>query len=128
QKGRLYRDVVTVVLTDEEATRDNVIDRLDWLQRQTTSRDTAVLFFAGHGINDPSTGQYNFLPVAGNPDKRSTLLPSTDIKTTVASIAGKVILLLDTCHAGNVMTEKKFRGGDMNGFVNELASAESGAV
>src|SRR5207237_750595 len=90
QKGRLYSDVITTVLTDEEATRDNVVDKLDWLQKQTTHLDTAILFLAGHGVNDPSTGLYNFLPVAGNPDKRSTLLLGSEIKTTIASIHGKV--------------------------------------
>jgi len=128
QKGRLYSDVITTVLTDEEATRDNVVDKLDWLQKQTTHLDTAILFLAGHGVNDPSTGLYNFLPVAGNPDKRSTLLPGSEIKTTIASIHGKVVVLLDTCHAGNVLNEPKLRGGDSNGFVNELSSAESGIV
>ena len=129
QKGKLFREVTVKVLTDAEATKDEIIDALDWLQKQTTSRDVAVLFMAGHGVNDPSSGTYQFLPVKGNPDKRSTLLPGTDIKTTLSAIAGKAVVMLDTCHAGNVLGGKKLRGGnDQNGFVNELASAESGVV
>jgi hypothetical protein len=31
-------------------------------------------------------------------------------------------------HSGNVLGEKKYRGVDSNGFVNELQSAENGAV
>ena len=51
----------------------------------------------------------------------------SDIKNTLASLAGKTILFVDTCHSGNVMGTR--RGvADINAVVNELASAENGAV
>ncbi|HRT26885.1 MAG TPA: caspase family protein, partial [Syntrophales bacterium] len=62
QKGRLYRDVVVKVMTDEGATKDEILDGLDWLQKETTSKDVAMVFLAGHGVNDPS-GVYYYLPV-----------------------------------------------------------------
>jgi len=48
QKGAFTGDVVVKVLTDVDATKDNILDGLDWLKKQTTSRDVAVLFLAGH--------------------------------------------------------------------------------
>src|SRR5207248_4321748 len=80
-------------------------------------------------INDPSNGQYRFLPVGANPERASTLLPSAILKDTLSSIAGKTVVMLDTCHAGNVLGGRKLRGSaDANGFVNELVAAENGVV
>ena len=54
-------------------------------------------------------------------------MPFTEMKNTVASMAGKTILFIDTCHAGNVMGARAV-ATDITGIVNELASAENGAV
>jgi WD40 repeat protein len=127
QKGGLYRDVVVKVLTDEKATKDEIIDGFDWISKETTSKDIAMVFLAGHGVNEKG-GVYYFLPVNANIDRlRRTGVPFTEMKNTVASLAGKTILFIDTCHAGNVMGA---RGAptDIMGIVNELASAENGAV
>ena len=40
QKGGLYRDVETTLLTDDQAVKDNILDGLEWLQRQTTAKET----------------------------------------------------------------------------------------
>lgn len=56
-----------------------------------------------------------------------TGVPFSDIKTTVASIAGKALFFVDTCHSGNVMGARR-AVTDINAVVNELSSAENGAV
>ncbi len=127
QKGGLYREVTVKVLTDEKATRDEIIDGFDWISKETTNKDIALVFLAGHGVNEKG-GVYYFLPVNANIDRlMRTGVPFTDIKNTVASLAGKTILFVDTCHAGNVMGARGV-ATDIMGVVNELASAENGAV
>jgi len=127
QSGGLYRDVVVKVLADEQATRDEILDGLDWIEMQTTSRDVAMVFLSGHGIND-RVGRYFFLTVNADPDRfRRTAIPFSDIKTTVETLAGKVLFFVDTCHSGNVLGSKGTQP-DIVAFVNELASAENGAV
>lgn len=128
QKGRLYRDVKTRVLTDDTATRDNIVDGLEWIQKETTSKDVAMIFLSGHGLND-STGVYYFVPT--NFDMQRVLrtgVPYADIKQTVANLAGKTLVFVDTCHSGNVMGFRSKSLVDTTAFVNELASAENGAV
>ena len=130
QKGGLYREVVVKTLTDANATRDNVVDALDWIRTQTTSKDVAMIFFAGHGVND-SLNRYYFCPYNFSLDRQSsTGVGMNEIKTTVENIAGKVVLFVDSCHSGNVFGTAKTRGNlaDINGFVNELSSAENGAI
>ncbi len=127
QKGELYRDIIVRLVVDEKATKDNILDGLDWITKETTSKDVAMVFLAGHGMNDPN-GIYYFLPVNTDLDKlKRTGLAFSDIKNTVVSLAGKTILFVDTCHSGNIMGSR--RGvADINALVNELSSAENGAV
>jgi hypothetical protein len=129
QRGRLYSGVEVRALTDAQATKGNILDGLEWLQRQVTAKDIAVLFFAGHGVNDP-TGVFYFLPVDADLEKlKRTGISQADITSTVASIAGKVLVFVDACHSGNLMGKEKRRGMVVvSSVVNELASAENGAV
>lgn len=126
QKGKLYEDVKVKLLLNENATKDEILDGLDWLQKETTHKDLAMVFIAGHGVNDNS-GIYYFLPYNVDIEKlKRTGLPFSDIKNTVASIAGKVTMFVDTCHSGNVMGKRAVT--DITGVINELTSAENGVV
>jgi WD40 repeat protein len=129
QKGRLYRGVEVRTLADAEATKGNILDGLEWLQRQVTSKDVAVLFFAGHGINDPM-GMFYFLPVdVDRENLKRTGISQFDITSTVSGIAGKVLVFMDACHSGNLMGTLKRRGEVvLSAVINEMASAENGAV
>ena len=129
QKGRLYRDVQVKLITEAEATRDNVVDGLEWLQKEVTQHDVGMLFIAGHGFNDPTLG-YTFLPWNADPDRlKRTGVTMTDITTTLRSLVGKGVAFLDTCHSGNVFgPTRRAAVHDISGVINELASAENGVV
>ena len=132
QKGKLYADVQVKSLTDATATKDNILDGLEWLQKQTTSRDVAMLFFAGHGIDDNS-GTLYLLPVTADPNAlRRTCIMKAEIQETVANAAGKIVVFIDACHSGNVMKEssttRRNITPNINALINELISAENGAV
>jgi streptogramin lyase len=127
QKGLLFEDVIVKLLVDEQATKDNILDGLDWLERQTTSKDVAILFLAGHGLNDRANNFY-FLPVDVEIEHlKRTGVAFSDIKNTVSAISGKSIVFVDACHSGNVFGGKR-TVVDMTSIVNELTSAESGVV
>ncbi len=64
--GLLYGKVVLypkfASLEDADATRDNILDGLDWIQHAVeNSNDVAMVFLSGHGINTPDQ-HYRFLP------------------------------------------------------------------
>ncbi|MGB7292226.1 MAG: hypothetical protein WBD99_08650 [Thermodesulfobacteriota bacterium] len=93
QSGLLYRDVATKILLDDSAKKDEILDGLDWIQRETTSKDVAMAFISGHGVND-SNGFYYFLPSNVDPDSlKRTGVPFSEIKNTIESLAGKVLFL-----------------------------------
>lgn len=129
QQGLLYREVVTKTLINAEATREAILDGLDWILKETTSNDLAMVFLAGHGVNDQNSNYY-FLPHSIDPDRlRSTGIPFSDIRNAVSAIAGKALFFVDTCHSGNVIGLATRRGAqDINAVINELASAENGVV
>lgn len=135
QKGKLYQDVISKVLVDEQATRENIVDGLEWIRKATTRKDVAMIFLAGHGLTDNRNQVYYYMPIDANPDKlMGTAVSAKVLQETVESIPGKVILFLDTCYAANVMQGVKARGiaigatNDIYRVVNELTSAENGAV
>ncbi len=113
QRDLLYREVTVRVLSDARASLQQIQDGLRWLIQSTSAEDTAVLFLAGHGTNDPD-GQYYFLPADSQAD-RQTLLSGTALQDALRTIPGRVILLLDTCHSGNVLGRKSF-----NRLINDL--------
>ncbi len=129
QKGKLYRDVEVKLLTDDQATKEGVLDGLEWIQKQTTSRDVAMIFLSGHGVRDGS-GDYYFVPYAfENERKRATGVVFYEVEKTIKDIAGKVIFFVDTCHSGGAGGPKtRAIGNDIVSVVNELSSAENGAV
>jgi uncharacterized caspase-like protein len=130
QKKKLFRDVEVKTLINENASRDNVMDGLEWLQKQCTQKDVAVAFFAGHGMNDPATGQFYYLPFNANLDAvKRTMVANSDIMSTLDALPGKRILFLDACHSSNVTGTKKTRGVmDIAQIRKEMESAGSGTV
>jgi len=127
QTGKLYRQVEVNLMPD--ATREQVLSGLEWIERETTARDVAVLFLAGHGVNDRN-GNYYFLPADVDPDGlKRTGIPYHEIKNTVTGLPGKIVAFLDTCHAGNVLgTRRELAQVDMDRIANELSAAENGVV
>jgi len=127
QSSLLYREVVVKTLVDKQATKDDILDGLDWIQQETTAKDIAMVFFAGHGVNDQN-GIFYFLPSDADTQRlKRTCVPFTDIKNTVSSLAGKALFFVDTCHSGNVMGARR-GAADIAGMVNELARTENGVV
>jgi len=130
QAGHLYSHVVTEVLTDEGATYLEILRKLEWLQRQMSARDVAVVFLAGHGFNDSGSGEYYFLAHDADPaNTHTTMVSQHELQSTLRHTAGKVLLFLDTCHSGNVFPEWRTRGiADVRPWILEMISSDSGVI
>ncbi|WP_051305720.1 caspase family protein [Desulfogranum mediterraneum] len=126
QAGSLYGRVQTRVVTNQGATKDAILDGLDWLRAEVTQRDTAVIFIAGHGVNNDQ--DYYFLGHDANPEKlRRTAVNWYEFKSIISGLPSKVILLADTCHSGAIMGGRR---GDhsITAAIKELLAAGSGQV
>lgn len=123
QKGRLYDDVSVRLLTNDQASKDAVLEGLEWLKQQVGANDVGIMFIAGHGMNDKQ-GNYYFMPYNADPNQlMKTGVSQIDIKQTFANLPGKTVFFVDTCYSGSVLGAAR-----TSGFINDMASAENGAV
>ena len=124
QKGKIYKDVVTKTLTNEKASSDNILDALDWIDKEVTSKDVAMIFIAGHGVNDDK-GNYYFLSHDANLDKlRRSAVKWLEIQDTIKNLPSKVILLADTCHSGNITGTRR----DITSAIKSITNSGSGSI
>jgi hypothetical protein len=128
QKGRAYRNVELRMLKDGHATGPEIKRALRWLASTPTNRDIAMLFMAGHGLDDPA-GHYMFVPQEIGPREAMRKgLPYEEIRRSLANIAGRVFFFLDTCHSGAAWGEPSRSAADTSRIVNDLRSPEYGIV
>ncbi len=129
QEGGLYQSVTVRTLRDTEASRRAILEGLHWLEREVGQRDVAVIFLSGHGLRD-SWGAYYFLCEDGDPtEPHHSAVKGTDLIEYLRRMAGKRVLLLDTCYSGALVAGKAVDTlPDLDRFANELADAENGVV
>jgi uncharacterized caspase-like protein len=131
QRGGLFREVHQKVLTDSKATRGDVLDGFDWVERGVTQHDLAVVFLAGHGVND-DRGDYWFLPHDADPDRlRRSAVNWRDLTALLENMPGKTLLLVDTCKAGNATGTRRYRAmsnRSVTDALKQLRQAEAGVV
>jgi len=123
--GRLYRAVNQKVLTRRSETSRAAIEAA-LAGVPFEQGDTVVIFFAGHGR--ALDGRYNFLPAdlqLENSDSiRRNALTQERIQAQLRRFAnGRVLLVLDTCHAGAMIED---RGGLDETFAIDNLMRESG--
>jgi uncharacterized caspase-like protein len=134
QKGGLYEKVILPSghesLRDADATRDAILDGLDWIIHAVTdTNDVAMVFLAGHGMKTPDQ-HYRFLPYDYDDNhKERTTISDSELKDYLTKIGGKKIFFFDTCYAGAVMgTRATDVQPDVDKFANELKAAENGII
>lgn len=127
QRGVYYDDVVVKKLIDKEATQNKMLAALDWIQKQTTENDVAMIFYAGHGINN-NNGIYYMGPVEADfKNLKTSCMDFNLLVSTVREIRGKVVVFIDACYSGNV-TGGQITFGNIGRVISDLGSARYGGV
>lgn len=134
QQGGLYEKVIAYSprgsLQDRDATREAVLDGLDWISRSVTNtNDVAMIFLAGHGVMTPDQ-HYRFLPYDYDPDRvPRTTITNSELEDYLTKIGGKKIFFFDTCYSGSVLRGRAPNTQpDVDRFANQLRAAENGIV
>ncbi|WP_424813017.1 caspase family protein [Roseococcus sp. YIM B11640] len=117
---RVFREVITTVLTNREATRANIIAALNQAAQVTRPEDTFVLYLAGHGVRAEGDRRFLFLPHEASTTNWDALRRSAlDEGTLVAALARirarDGFLFIDTCHAGQVTIDSLAALGNETG-------------
>jgi uncharacterized caspase-like protein len=104
QEGVLFREVVTKVLVNEQATRANIITQMSDFLGQAAPKDVILIFMAGHGLQARQTGTYYFVPHNANIENLAYEgLSMHDFDEAVKRLSvnvDKLMLWMDTCHSG----------------------------
>ena len=100
-----FKEANIKLITDEEATKDNILKGFSDILTQAKEKDRVVVFYAGHGetYKLPSGGDMGYLiPVDGNLD--NLYLSSIPMKSVYdfadMSYAKHILYLVDACYGG----------------------------
>ncbi|MBF0464523.1 MAG: caspase family protein [Nitrospirae bacterium] len=131
QEDILYKEVIAHRIPNEEATKENILDGFDWLDKsKINDEDVVMVLLSGHGTNDPIKNFYYYISADTDINRlKATAVPFTDIKNTVTTLRCKTVFFLDTCRAGNVTgAEKSGTSFSLSGILNDLMSAQNGVI
>jgi len=104
QEGKYFAKVEHDLILNEMATSENIIAALDSL-RYMSENDIAIILMAGHGVKD-NDGHFYFLGAKGNfDDPQQDGIDWSLITSYISEVKGRVILFIDACHSGSIVTE-----------------------
>jgi hypothetical protein len=95
------------LLMGEQATRDNILEALYWLQGKVRedAQATAVIYYSGHGMVDKATDQYYLIPynISELSRIRQFALKAEDLTAEISTVnAKRMLAILDCCHAAGM--------------------------
>jgi WD40 repeat protein/uncharacterized caspase-like protein len=121
-----YERVETITLSDEQATKDQVLKVLQGLAAKSEPEDAVVIYFAGHGT--AQRNQFFLIPhdlgYAGDRaqlDEKSLQeilahsISDGELELALESVdAGQLLLVIDACNSGQALEAEEKRRGPMN--------------
>ncbi len=89
---------VTLLLN---ATQSQTLNFIDWLKGELTDKDRLLIYYAGHGKQDPETGSCHWLPVDAKPKIGATWIASDNLSLQLRTMAARhVMVVADSCYSG----------------------------
>jgi hypothetical protein len=89
-------------------TRADIIREINKVADETGSKDSVLIFYAGHGYEDAETKAGYWIPSDASSQNPSNWVSNTDINKMLSSIPAKqVILVSDSCFSGTLTKEQQ---------------------
>lgn len=125
----MFNNIEVKVLADDQASRQGIFEGLQWFREHMGQKSVGILFFAGHGEKDRDGSLY-LLPVDFEEKNLAGSAIDADVlKKQLAGISGRLILMLDACHAGEIDSGKKRGVGALTDqLVRDLTAEENGLI
>jgi len=101
-QNKLFQKIHITLLRNEEATKSEVEKHLFYKLRRAGKDDTVILFFSGHGADDPNLpGEFFFLTHDADPDYLATSAVHMSRQWFLQKLdSRRIVLVADACHAG----------------------------
>jgi WD40 repeat protein/uncharacterized caspase-like protein len=128
QQARLaaYTRTPPVVLTDAQATKENILKALADLKAKVKPEDALVIYFAGHGTAQLNRfyliphdlgyeGGRDAIDEAGLKTILAHSISDTELEDAVETIdVGQMLMVIDACNSGQALESEEKRRGPMN--------------
>jgi ABC-type amino acid transport substrate-binding protein len=131
------------LLHDKEATRNKILEALNWLKEQAVAdpEATVIVYYSGHGWLNKNQSRYYLLQHDIDPsDIEGSALSAENFTNALRQVQAKrLLVIIDSCHAAGMATAKKeqaiskyFPGFEESaapkGFINNLKHCEGRVV
>ena len=92
-------------------TRSNIYALFKKYRNIITEKDNLLIYYAGHGLVDPSTKEGYWQTIGGRKNDVSTWLSMSELIVQIGGIKAKhVIVIADSCFSGSLFNEVTYRG------------------
>ena len=96
-----------ITLYDEQASRQEIIDKFEWLLANAKDKDNVFIYYSGHGEYKEALNKGYWVPVDSKTNSTSNYISNSDIQTFLAGIKSKHTLLVsDACFSGDIFRGK----------------------
>jgi parallel beta-helix repeat protein len=117
-------------LVNENATKANIRDAIQWMANEASTEDTCIFYFAGHGEN---CRDFNGDEIDGFDELIYTFYNEVILDDELEEWLGEVkaqkkVAILDACYSGGVLTPHQIEDEaldtfDLDGFASDLEKA-----
>jgi uncharacterized caspase-like protein len=100
-EGNGFRRVHATTFLDDEVTPGAIAEARQFLAAARVD-DTVVIFVGGHGVLDPETGRYFYLPAGADPEHLAATSIGFDVLESLSysTSSRRKLVLVDTCESG----------------------------
>lgn len=121
-EGGALSDDQIMVLVDEEATKENILKKMNYISAKAGPNDLVMLYYSGHGLKG------SFLPI--DFDGYNNKLLHSEINSIMEKSRAKYKLLLaDACYSGSLFSMRSAEVPDaINTYYATLAESGSGTA
>ena len=125
--GKMLKDKMGYdVLMVRNGSRADIVRALNKVSDETGSRDSVMVYYAGHGYQTEDTKAGYWIPSDGSSKDPSKWISNADISRLLTNIPAKQMMLVsDSCFSGTLASEQKAAPGTMGKNVQEILGKRS---
>ena len=125
KKGHPFSDVEVKLLLDQEATRGDIFEAMEWMGQEARPNDLCMFFFAGHGYRD-ERDRFFFMPYGGSTKRTYECFSATDFKDAAEKINSKFVVFADACYSAGLLEGNRSAAAEH--FVEQLRRSKNGML
>lgn len=96
-----------IELYDEDATRANIIRKLEWLADNLNEEDNLLIYYSGHGEFKENLNKGYWVPVDSKSKSTVNYISNSNLQTFLSGIpAQHTLLVSDACFSGNIFRSR----------------------